>query len=83
MKKCWNMYNVFKSTTRKISLSIMYRLRSKQVKLQGSIALRQACCEKCLNFEMVAKEVINIWKGHQKIYKIVLIVHCAIIILFS
>ena len=66
MKQCLNMYNVLESTTRKISLSTLYRLRPKQVKLQGSIPLRQACCEKCLNFEMVAKEVVKYLEGGSK-----------------
>ena len=44
----------------------MYRLRPKDVKLQGSIPLRQACCERCLNFEMVAKEVVKYLEGGSK-----------------
>ena len=66
IKQCLNMYNVMESTTRKISLSTLYRLRPKQVKLQGSIPLRQACCEKCLNFEIVVKEVVKYLDGGSK-----------------
>ena len=44
----------------------MYRLRPKQVKLQGSIPLRQTCWEKCLNFEMVAQEVVKYLEGASK-----------------
>ena len=66
MKKCLNMYNLAEATKCQISLSTLYRLRPKSVKLKGKIPLRQSCCEKCLNFDNVAKEAFTYLAGTSK-----------------
>ena len=53
MSQIRNMYNLLHSTTRKISLSTLYKYKPKSVKLQGRIPFRQSCCEVCQNFESV------------------------------
>ena len=53
MAKIRTMYNLLHSTTRKISLSTLYKYKPKSVKLQGRIPFRQSCCEVCQNFESV------------------------------
>ena len=53
MAKIRTMYNLLHSTTRKISLSTLYKYKPKTVKLQGRIPFRQSCCEVCQNFESV------------------------------
>ena len=63
MKKTLDMYNLCESTKRKISISTLYHYRPKNVKLQGKIPLRQSCCEKCLNFDNVSKEISKYMQG--------------------
>ena len=63
MKRCWNMYNLLDSTTRKVSLSTFYWHKPKFIKLKRKIPLRQSCCEKCLNFENVIKDASKFLKG--------------------
>ena len=53
MVRLKTMYNLLHSTTRKISLSTLYKYKPKSVKLQGRIPFRQSCCEVCQNFEAV------------------------------
>ena len=66
MKKCLSMYNLAEATKCKKSLSTLYRLRPKSVKLKGKIPLRQSCCEKCLNCDNVAKEAFMYLTGISK-----------------
>ena len=66
MKKSLDMYNLCETTKRPISISTLYRYRPKNVKLQGKIPLRQSCCEKCLNFENVSKEISKYLQGTYK-----------------
>ena len=61
------MYNLCKSTKCPISLSTMYRYMPKHVKLQGKIPLRQSCCEKCLNFDNVSREICKYLPGTHKV----------------
>ena len=60
------MYNFCETTKRPISILTLYRYRPKNVKLQGKIPLRQSCCEKCLNFENVSKEISKYLQGTYK-----------------
>ena len=55
-----------KSTKRTSSISTLYRYWPKYVKLQGKIPFRQSCCEKCLNFENVSKEISKYLQGTYK-----------------
>ena len=57
MKKCLSMYKLAEATKHKISLSTLYQLRPKSVKLKGKIPLRQSCCEKFLNFDNEAVDL--------------------------
>ena len=61
--KSWNMYNLLKSTTRKISLSTFRKYRPKNIKLQGKIPFRQSCCEVCQNFEFVMDQASKYLNG--------------------
>ena len=66
IKKCLNIYNLAEAKKHQISLSTLYRLRPKSVKLKGKIPLRKSCCEKCLNFDNVAKEAFTYLAGTSK-----------------
>ena len=66
MKKCLSMYNLAEATKHKISLSTLYQIRPKSVKLKGKIPLGHSCCEKCLKFDNVAKEAFTYLTGTSK-----------------
>ena len=61
--KCAKLYNMLATTTHKISTAIFYEYKPKAVKLQGCIAFRQSCCEKCQNFRNVIDEAAKYLHG--------------------
>ena len=63
LKKSVRMYNLCKSTTRKISASTYYMYKPKAVKLQGRIPFRQSCCERCQNFKNILQDASKYMKG--------------------
>ena len=63
LQKNASMYNMYSSTTRKISAATYHRYKPKAAKLQGRIPFRQSCCKRCQNFENILSDASKYMKG--------------------